>query len=244
MSEIRSFSQGVDGFLNVIRPHSRSETQFPRTLKDDQIRRKSSESLHTWFVRMVDESCKGDIEQVAIEDRLAIFARFRWNKEELIYANIQTIITETSLEDYYLSGAEEAMYMRLDHDSISLGDPFSHPLPHIQFEGSLSPRVALEGGNSGNVIVDYLEFLYRNYFPEKWLAWVKNEWAKESISNDNNNPLTEILGAFEKGQFSLLRDLTNELERVKRKLRQSKDESFRYHARGSDRILLEYPSAR
>ena len=33
------------------------------------------------------------------------------------------------------------------------------------------PRFALDGGTSGNVVLDYLEFIYRNYMPEQWLAW-------------------------------------------------------------------------
>lgn len=119
-----------------------------------------------------------------IEDNIAVFLKLTWkDRKRLVYANIQTIITTSNLEDYYYLGVDaEAQYLRLDFDYKTLGDPFSHPLAHIHVEGDLSPRFALEGGNSGNIIVDYLEFLYRNYVADKWLEWAEREWNREFAS--------------------------------------------------------------
>jgi hypothetical protein len=66
-------------------------------------------------------------------------------------------------------------------------------------EGDLSPRFALDGGNSGNIVVDYLVFLYRNYAPAKWLTWAESEWNREFASaiRDRRAPLfSTIADAF------------------------------------------------
>ena len=169
MPESQSFSISVDTLLRSILPYGRAFSCFPRNLDDAQSRRKTGECLRRWFVRMVDQFCGADPKLVALEDNLAVFVRLGWKKNKLIYANIQTVYATCDLEDYYLGAEAEAIYLRLDFDYHSRGDLFSHPLAHIHLEGEHSPRFTLDGGNSGNIILDYLEFLYRNYYPGKWL---------------------------------------------------------------------------
>jgi hypothetical protein len=183
-----------------------------------------------------------------LEDNLAVFARLGWNgRKQLLYANIQALIANCDLDDYYLGDEAEAMYLRLDFDYKTLGDPFSHPLAHIHMEGDLSPRFALDGGDCGNIIVDYLEFLYRNYAPGKWLQWVQRLWARQfaaSATPDATDPLPIIVDAFTSSQFNVLRDRSTDIDRIKRMLRKKKDELFDLHMDGSDRLILEYPLAR
>jgi hypothetical protein len=165
----------------------------------------------------------------------------------LVYANIQTIVTASDLEDYYLDLNAQAIYLRLDFDYKTLGDPFSHPLAHIHVEGDLSPRFALEGGTSGNIVVDYLEFLYRNYVPVKWLRWAEREWNRKfdaTAGPGEVNHFSAIVDAFATSQFPILRDHTALLSRIKRTLQERKDELFTFHMEGADRELLEYPLAR
>ena len=61
----------------------------------------------------------------------------------------------------------------------TLGDPFTHPLAHVHVSDESHPRFSLDGGTSGNVIVDYLEFLYRNYVFDDWLNWAKRQWLNQ-----------------------------------------------------------------
>ena len=248
MAESESFSESVDRLFSEIRPYGRPESSFPRGLDDAGSRRKANEDLHPWFVRMVDQACDGDPKRVALEANLAVFARLSWHdKKQLSYANIQSLIATCDLDDYYLGSAAEAIYLRLDFDYKTLGAPFSHPLAHIHVEGDLSPRFALDGGASGNVIVDYVEFLYRNYVPDKWLRWVRREWAKqraETAALDDDDPFQTIVEAFSSSQFQILRDYSMDIERIKQMLRKKKDAFFDLHMDGGDRVLLEYPLAR
>lgn len=248
MPESASFSIGVDRLLQAVRPHGRKESCFPNELDDAVSRRRQGECLHQWFVKMIDTYCSGEPKLVAIEDNIALFVKLGWSgKNQLIYANIQTIVTVMDLEEYYLNANEEGIYLRLDFDYKTLGNPFSHPLAHIHVEGDLSPRFALDGGMCGNIVVDYLEFLYRTYTRGRWLKWAERVWAEEfakSSKESDVNPFPKIVDAFSTGQFQILRDHSTYLARIKRALRQRKDKLFDLHMNGADREILEYPLAR
>ncbi len=248
MRPSQSFSTSVDKFLETIRPYGRTSSCFPQNLDDQQSRRNRGESLHAWFLRLVDEFCDGEPSRWALEGNLAVFARFGWLKaQHLSFASIQTIVTTRDLDAYCVEQQGEAIYLRLDFDYQTLGEPFSHPLAHIHVEGEHAPRFALDGGNSGNIIVDYLEFLYRNYHSEKWLEWVKQVWEDEfrkSAARGEINPLSKILDAIRSNQFQILRDLAEDVARIKRALRTKKDNLFAPYVNGEDRVLLEYPLAR
>ena len=211
-------------------------------------RRDPGESLHEWFTRVVDTICRGDPKRTALEENIAVFVKLAWKgRRQLVYANIQTIVTTFDLDEYYLDGNLPAQYLRLDFDYTTLGDPFSHPLVHIHVDGELSPRFALDGGNSGNIVVDYLEFLYRNYAPEMWRRWAEREWNREfdrAIQDARAPRFSTIVDAFTASQFQILQDHAALLNRFKRTLRKRKDECFDVHMNGTDRELLEYPLAR
>ncbi len=248
MAESQSFSESVDRLLQAIRPYGQARVCFPRSLNGADCRRDEGESLQQWFVRMVDQYCQGDPNLVALEDNIAVFVRTEWRgRTQLRYANIQSVIATCDLDGYYLGENATAIYLRLDFDYKTLGDPFSHPLAHIHVDGDLSPRFALDGGACGNIVVDYLEFLYRNYVPLKWLRWVRREWSKqfaEIPAQDAVDPLPAIVAAFASSQFEILRDYSTQIDRIKRMLRRKKDELFNLHMVGEDRIILEYPLAR
>ena len=240
------FSIGVDNLLEAIRPHGRDEVRFPRGLVESEARRHPSERLQTWFRRVVDRSCGGEPGLIAIEDNIAVLVALN-GRPRLSYASIQTVIATTDLDDYYLDEAAQAQYLRLDLDYRTLGDPFSHPLAHVHVEGELSPRFALDGGYSGNIVIDYLEFIYRNYVPNKWLAWARRAWDRERSTNESpgeSDRFSTVIQAFGDGQFHILREHAAFLGDVKRALRRRKDEAYRYHMEGADREILEYPSAR
>lgn len=242
------FADAIATFLSTIRPWDRrSETCYPPKMSGGDSSRSGSGSLHEWFVKMVDQFCDGDPAVWALELNLAVFAHFRWNGNQLIYANIQALRTTRELADYYCEESVGATYLRLDFDYETLGALFSHPLAHIHVGESKSLRFALDGGDNGNVIVDFLEWLYRTYAHRQWLHWVEREWAKEfesSAGEGDVNPLPDILDASRTNQFHILKDHEHQIQRIKRMLRRRKDEMFDLHMNGSDRVILEYPLAR
>jgi hypothetical protein len=248
MPESESFSISVDRLLQAVRPHGRTESCFPYALDEANSRRKDNERLQQWFVRMINEYCGGDTKVVAVEDNIAVFVKLGWSgKKQLVYANIQTLVTASDLDEYYLDADAQGMYLRMDFDYNTLGDPFSHPLAHIHVEGDLSPRFALDGGTCGNIVVDYFEFLYQNYVTGKWLKWAEREWEREFVRSSKKgeiNQFSKIVDAFASSQFNILRDYSAYLARIKRALRNRKDDLFDLHMEGADREILEYPLAR
>jgi hypothetical protein len=136
---------------------------------------------------------------------------------------------------------------RLDLNYETLGDPFSHPLAHVHVADEAHPRFALDGGTSGNVIVDYLEFLYRNYASDKWLTWARRQWLAKGgadVKDDEDDPFERIVKAFIEAQFGVLETHAQIISRIKKILRDAKDSLFSAHMQGADRGILEYPSAR
>jgi hypothetical protein len=127
-----------------------------------------------------------------------------------------------------------------------LGEPFSHPLAHIHVNDHPNLRFALDGGNAGNIIVDFLEFIYRMYVPTKWVAWAKQVWfnSEAKRSQIEEDFFTRMVEAFASAQFHLLRDDRSTIERLKRVLRQYKDSAFDLACDSADRELFEYPSGR
>jgi hypothetical protein len=243
MPSPQCLSPGVELFLEQIRPHGRKETAYPYELNATATRREHNETVHQWFVRLVDTYCQKDPSVVAIEDNIAVFASLKWDKDALYYASIPTLITESSVEEFYLYGKAQVAYLRLDLNLDTLGDPFSHPLPHIHLIDDLHPRFALDG-RSGNVLVDYLEFLYRNFQSGKWVDWARHHWRTErGFPQDNEiDPFELVLNAFTDAQISILRENAPVILQINRTLRRVKDSFFSAHMEPTDRELLAYPS--
>lgn len=248
MPSTQSFSTGVDNLLVRVRPHGQPATAFPHGLDAADTRRGDSETLHQWFVRLVDKYCGGEPTLVAVEDGIAVFANFVWRKDRLVYASVPTLIVpEGTLEDFYADDGRPVVYLRLDLNYETLGDPFSHPLAHIHVSDESHPRFALDGGISGNVIVDYLEFLYRNYVSDEWLKWARRQWLAKGgadVKDDEDDPFERIVKAFTEAQFGVLETHAQVIRRIKKMLRDAKDSVFSAHMNGADREILEYPAAR
>jgi hypothetical protein len=249
MADSDSFSDSVDKLLHLLRPHGRKQTCYPPSLDQNASRFETGESIHQWFARMVKAFCDDDPDRYAIEGNVALFAFLAWKKKQLFGANIAALITSCDLCQYLLEPPPECdvMYLRLDYDYGTLGEPFSHPLPHIHVHGGLSPRFALDGGNSENVVMDFLESVYRQFVPSKWKSWAQREWDRNYFTaqqDPERNPFPLIMAAFKESQVGVLREHRQHINRLKQLLRMKKDQLFEFGMDGSDRELLEYPAAR
>jgi hypothetical protein len=194
---------------------------------------------------LVDKYCRSDPSAVRVEPNIAVVARLGWRGNQLFFADMSALVAEGHLDEYYLDGNVAAVHLRLDLSYEALGDPFSHPLPHMHLGGIRGLRFALEGGNSGNVVVDFLEFIYRSYVPRKWLAWARREWLRRQRENQKAAVgFDRVVGAFLENKFHLLRENALLISQIKRALRESKDSLFAAHMDGPDREILECPSSR
>jgi hypothetical protein len=184
---------------------------------------------------------------VAVEDNIGVFAILDWGgRRTLKAANVQVVVADCDLQDYYL-GHGDARYLRLDCDYNTLGTPFSHALAHVHIGDDPSPRFALDGGLAGNVVIDFIEFVYRHFASSKWLPWAERLWRQAlgaGATSATLGRLPTILAAFKDGQFAVLKNHAADLVLMKAVLRREKDRLFAFHLDGADRGILEYPCGR
>jgi hypothetical protein len=198
----------------------------------------------------MDKYCGGDPTRVAVEENLAVMAKLGWHRqgqeERLRFACIPVLIAECGLEEYYLAPEAKAVCVRLDLNYEALGEPFSHPLPHIHLTDADSPRFSLDGGTGGNIVADFLEFIYRNHVPGKWFVWARRQWLlrRGEQGEEAAAQFDQIARAFRDGQFAFLRANAHIISQIKHVLREAKDLLFKTHMDSADREILEYPSAR
>ena len=240
-----AFSESVDSLLRMLKPaRGQKKTTFPRDLDPSQTRFEQGESIHEWFVRMTDTCCDGEPIHCELEANIGMFAALHWDDCELKGGNISTVIANADLESFYVDGGDDAIYMRFDLDYGTLGKiPFSHPIPHIHLKGD-SPRLPLPGG-SGNVVMDFLEFIYLNFAESDWMTWAELAWNtyyfRVAKLPEEKNPFNSILNAFKYSKIEELRGHEKHLRQWKKQMQQQKDKLFPFHVDESDRKLLEYP---
>ncbi len=187
------------------------------------------ETLHDWLLRIV--GIAGNIENFIIEENIALVGEVRNTNGELTYINLQSLVTlNGSIEDFYLGqNGIDAHYFRLDLDYNSNKIErrlFKEPLPHIHIIPKDEPRFPLSLTSAKTCIVDFLEFLYRNYKYDIWYAWARNEWKQQNLDIDALPFFNTIDNAFEKGQMALLCEkYSDKLLEIKKCLFKSKEET-------------------
>ncbi len=243
----RSFAQGSDRFFDAVRPYSGAgSVWFPNNLQGVSSRRNSDESLRDWFERMIENLGRQAPYSFLLEENIGLLATIKWtSNSSLTYANIQVIIAPCPLDEYFCDASQKAFYLRLDCDKQTLGELFTHPHPHIHLDDDLSPRFALDNGTSENVIVDFVEFVYRHFKPDLWLEWARSIWDRDYAHHHpatrEKNPFPRIVEAFKASQFHLLQDYQAEMLHLKRLLFQEKERMSDLRLSKTERELLEYP---
>ena len=241
MAQSQSFSLGSDNVLEAVEPYGRPKSAFPWDLDVDDAKWRRSETLHQWFKRLVDKHCKRHPEVLALEDNIAILALLNWDKQRIIYASVPILIVSgCTLAEYYADGAaSEEIYLRLDLSSDPLGEMLSHPLAHIHFGNRDAPRFALAGGANGNVLMDFLEFVYLNFAYKKWQNWARQKWITKYPQRANE--FHQIAQNFTDSDLNALQSKANIISEIKDTLRKAKDERFDFHAELADIKLMKYP---
>ncbi len=241
MARSQSFSLGSDNVLEAVKPYGCPKSAFPRNLDVDDAKWRRSETLHQWFKRLVDKLCKRRPEVLALEDNIAILAMLSWDNQRIIYASVPILVVPgCTLTEYYNGKAKsDGIYLRLDVSYNPLGEVFSHPLAHIHIGNGNTPRFALPGGANGNVLMDFLEFVYLNFAYEKWQDWATQKWTTRYPLRANE--FHQIAQNFTDSDLHALQSKANIISEIKDTLRKAKDERFDFHAELADIKLMKYP---
>ena len=237
---------GLVAYLNGEGP--KGVRVFPKVEGVDlaDLRVGEKETIKAWFRRCVDKftAAGKQLEQYQVTENLMILAEVEWGNPErrLLACGMSVLKAESSLDDCYLDDNIPAYYLRMDFDYGTLGPMFTHPLPHIHaWPSDAAPRFAAEGMGD-NVVIDFLEWVCRHFYHDKWLEWVdavccpifSKQYSKE------RDPLQQIFRAFKESSLSFLRERQNDVQHIKKLLKEEKDRKFSLRAWTNDRALISY----
>lgn len=156
---------------------------------------------------------------------MALFAHVKWREStKLVFAKMHVVIVDGGTIEEFLLGAQGLVphYLRFDFDLSALGQMFTHPQPHIHASSEkVFARFPVDP-ISGNVVPEFLDFLYRNYFSVKWIAWAREVWRRGNQGEEA--PFAVVEDAFKKGKHGILMSqYPRELARMKRVWQQQRD---------------------
>ncbi|WP_437671982.1 hypothetical protein [Sorangium sp. So ce131] len=234
------FSAGVENVCTVLKAKGENRSSFPRSWQLEHGRIGATESVHKWFVRCVNDHLGGDLGHCQVADRLAVFVVVHWRNDVIAYLNFQALVTVGgTLEDYYLDSSTEAQYLRLDYDMSALGAMFREPLPHVHIRPDGEPRFPMM--STPNVIIDFFDFIYRNYFHSEWIEWAESLWRKEAVFRKLDvDAFDRVKEAFDRSQYDELKRWSKPLGYMKRAWRGKKDELWPYLLPADELALLSY----
>jgi hypothetical protein len=242
------FTQGSKNLLRALHPHHRvkGEAHFPLKPTAGGWRYSPSHNdIQSWFKDCVDRLLAGQPERCAIEENIAVFAEVGWDySTSLERASVQVVVVlDGTVEDFYLGLASDCQYLRMDLDPQLIGPIFKEGLPHIHSRPLEEPRFSGLAGGSGNVVADFVEFVYRNYKHDEWLFWARQEWDKHcGIAVGLRNKFVPIVDAFKTGKVSVIQTTYRaELERLVGVLEKAKASEYPLCADKAMLALLRYP---
>ncbi len=225
------FSPGFNTFVLSTYPwENLKKVSFPSGCHN--LRISSQETPHNWFKRIVDEQLNGKTEPCAVEENMAVFAKLVYDNGIITYSNVQVIIVDDDLDIFYKSASPaniNARYLRLDYDLSSLGEMFTHPHPHIHVTADGVPRFDAYFSHNGNIIIDFFDFIYRNFFIDKWKEWARNASKSNmaSLENANSAVFDLIVDAFKANQCDVLTSkYANHIFHIKEGCRAVKEKIF------------------
>lgn len=205
------FTPGVERVARWIRAISErrsARVSFPPAWSPGAVERKGRhESLLEYFRRVVDEGLDEELERNAIEESALVLISLTCNRGTLQRLNVEAFVTGAStLADAYLDDAR-LRYLRFDYDPQSPGPLFKEPQPHLHVEPFGESRVGISCPEQRSLLAVFLNLLYRNYFHDKWLDWVRDRWEPIARTRRwNLDRLETIADAYSRGNLTALRE--------------------------------------
>lgn len=196
------FTPGLEQVIRTINPGNRpaGRVTFPPALVQGGARRSNNEPAYVWLKRCVG----GDMGRVAVEENLALFLVIRWSDRTIEYANLQALWADVPLSRFIAGEACEHRYLRLDYDLAALGPLLKEPMPHVHVEGEGEPRFPLPSSAGDDCVGWFLDFVYRNFFHEEWIAWAEISWHNWCAERARTNRWARLVDAFNQSAVRLI----------------------------------------
>jgi hypothetical protein len=104
----------------------------------------------------------------------------------------------------------------MDFDPTALGPILKEALPHIHVVPDGEPRFGISVPASGDVVGEFVDFVYRNYFHDDWQSWARAVWEQECQQVGKVSRFVTIADAYRTAKVRLLAtELKDELVQLK-----------------------------
>lgn len=212
------FTPALEQLVYTIRGARRTgRVAFPRGVADGSVKRKADEPAHAWLRRCA-KAC-GGVEHLALEENLVIFMLLHMQDKKISYANLQALWVKVPITSFIQgTGVEMHRYLRLDHDLGALGPLLKEPVPHVHIEADGEPRFPVPVP-AGDVVSWFLDFVYRNFFYDHWIAWAEQAWDDWCLERGRPNRWQRLVQAFDQSAVRIIEadaDLRADLAELKR----------------------------
>lgn len=235
-------SDGFKSFLETINCwRGRRKAEYPNRFNMDYCN--SEETAQGYFKRIVDNQFQNDPNRCSVETDMAVLADLKFTDRFIAYANIQVFICNGSdLETFYKDPLTPCMYLRLDYDLDCLGQLFSHSLPHVHISADGLPRFGFNCF-TGNIILDFFDFIYRNFYPDRWIEWARLAYQNYNgkYHKEENEMFDLIIEEFKSNNHDYLSSrYAKNLNYIKKACQNIKDDLFQIRIDIDKADLLSY----
>ena len=199
---------------------------------------------HYWLNNVVN-ALGGDLESIKLTENVGVVAQVSWKDNYILSdASIHAIITpcNNTLDDLYLEPSTNAHYLRLDISTETKGNPFTHSCAHVHIVEN-GPRFDMALGDDGNIVADFIEFIFIHYIYNEWWEWVKDTCERFTQGNFISDfPLERIEDAFKEGKTDImLRELEQYIVQMKSELNKRKCNMCELRLSKPVQGIMKYP---
>jgi hypothetical protein len=236
------FTPALKQLIHTVRGARRTgQIVFPPRMTRGGAMRVAHEPAHIWLRRCAEAF--GGIDQVALEDNLALFMVVHVRGSRIEYANLQALWADLPLAKLVeRSGTEMHRYLRLDYDPGVLGPLLKEPMPHVHTEAEGEPRFALPALDR-DVVGWFLDFVYRNFFYDDWILWAEHVWADWCRERARTNRWSRLVHAFDQSAVRIIEadeDLCADVAQLKQCLAAERRSFFQLEIDRARAELLGY----
>jgi hypothetical protein len=217
---------------------------FPPGLTEGSVRRKTDEPAHAWLRRCAEGL--GGVEQVVLEENLVLFMIVRLKDTKIEYANLQALWAAVPVARFVQgAGAEVHRYLRLDHDLTALGPLLKEPLSHVHVEAEGEPRFPVPAP-ACDVVGWFLDFVYRNFFYDRWIDWAAHAWDDWCRERARPNRWPLLVSAFNQSAVRVIEadtDLRDDVVQLKQCLLAKRKRLFPFEVDSAQAELFGHHAA-
>lgn len=93
-------------------------------------------------------------------------------------------------------------------------------------------------------MVDFIDFVYRHYFPGTWRSWAEQTWNKhyqEQGRDRERNPFNSIISSYNESRIGVIRSRADDIAELVSVLHELKGRLFDLRVSDADRRLMSFP---